>query len=289
MKLEVRPVNTNALLTELRREFEPIATDKGITLRVVPTRVWVMSNPDLLRSVLQNLIGNAIRYTRTGAVLVGCRFEPDGVRFEVRDSGPGIPESALGIIFEEFYRLPGSVDTGPGAGLGLAIADRICKLLNHRLGVRSALGKGSIFSLCAPRTVLRPYDVEVLAPGLLPVGLKVLCVENDPAVLQGMEALLLRWGAHVSTALSAQQATALKGTWDVILADYHLDDGSNGLDLIEAMAGRANIMALITADESEETLSRAAKLGIEVIRKPVAPAWLRIFLSRTLRSKAAAE
>jgi signal transduction histidine kinase/Na+/proline symporter len=289
VKLETRPVDINALLTELRREFEPIATDKGITLRVVPSNSWVMSNPDLLRSVLQNLIGNAVRYTRTGAVLVGCRREGNDVRFEVRDSGPGIPENALGIIFEEFYRLPGSVDTGPGAGLGLAIADRICKLLNHRLGVRSELGKGSTFSVCAPRTQLRPFEVDVLAPGLLPVGLKVLCVENDTAILQGMEALLLRWGAQVSTATSARQAMSLPGSWDVILADYHLEDDGNGLDLIEAMTSRANIFALITADESEDTLARAARLGVEVIRKPVAPAWLRIFLSRALRGKAAAE
>jgi DNA-binding NtrC family response regulator len=155
--------------------------------------------------------------------------------------------------------------------------------------VHSALGKGSTFSVSAPRTQLKPHAVDVLAPGLLPTGLRVLCVENDAAILQGMEALLLRWGAHVSTASSVRQALALKGSWDVILADYHLDDGGNGLDLIEAMATRANIFALITADESEDTLSRAAGLGIEVIRKPVAPAWLRIFLSRALRTKAAAE
>ncbi len=147
VKPEVRPVNVGALLSELRREFEAVAADRNLTLRVTPSNVWVLSDPDLLRSVLQNLIGNAIRYTKTGAVLVGCRRDPDGVRFEVRDSGPGIPDDALALIFEEFSRLANSVETGPGAGLGLAIAERICNLLNHKLTVRSAVGKGSTFSV----------------------------------------------------------------------------------------------------------------------------------------------
>jgi CheY-like chemotaxis protein len=210
------------------------------------------------------------------------------MRFEIRDSGPGIPENALAYIFEEFSRLPGSIETGPGAGLGLAIAERICKLLNHRLTVRSMLGKGSTFSVAVPLARALASAPSIPAPGELPAGLRVLCVENDAAVLQSMEALLVRWGAHISTAISMSQALELKGTWDVVLADYHLEADGNGLDLIEKLSNRAHILALITADQSEETLDRAAALGVEVIRKPVAPASLRIFLSRAWRVKAAA-
>jgi signal transduction histidine kinase/Na+/proline symporter/CheY-like chemotaxis protein len=289
VKLEVRPVDVGALLNELEREFEPVALDKGLKLRVVPTQDWVMSDPDLLRSVLQNLIGNAVRYTRSGGVLVGCRRQNGNLRFEVRDSGPGIPESALGVIFQEFSRLPEGAQTGPGAGLGLAIADRVCKLLNHDLTVRSILSKGSVFSVTVPISQTIPSAPSLPVPGSLPSGMRVLCVENDSAVLQSMEALLTRWGAQVATATSMGQAVALSGSWDVILADHHLESDGNGLDLIETMMDRANVLALITADQSEETLARAAEMGVEVIRKPVAPATLRIFLSQALRLRDAAE
>lgn len=289
VKPEVRAVNVNALLNELRREFEPVATDQKLTLRIVPTSAWALSDSDLLRSVLQNLIGNALRYTRTGAVLVGCRQDRDGVRFEIRDSGPGIPEDALTYIFEEFSRLPGSNETGLGAGLGLAIAERICQLLNHRLTVRSRVGAGSIFSVTVPGAQAQPVAPPTSIPGSLPPGLRILCVENDRAVLQSMEALLARWRAYVSTAASMSEAMALEGYWDVVLADYHLEGDDNGLDLIEKLSGRAGILALVTADQSEEMLARAALLGIEVIRKPVAPASLRTFLSRAWRAGAAAE
>ncbi len=104
-----------------------------------------------------------------------------------------------------------------------------------------------------------------------------------------MEALLERWGAHVFKATSMAQALSLHGDWDVILADYHLEADGNGLDLLDKLADRAHILALITADQSEQMLARAAVMGIEVIRKPVAPASLRIFLSRAWRAKEAAE
>ena len=289
VKLEVRPVNVGALLNELRREFEPVATEKGLKLRIVPTNAWVTSDPDLLRSVLQNLLGNAVRYTDSGAVMVGCRPDKGNLRFEVRDSGPGIPESALGIIFEEFSRLPGSIETGPGAGLGLAIADRVCRLLDHKLTVRSAPGKGSTFAVIVPHSEKIPNVPAITSPGALPAGLRILCVENDASVLQSMEALLARWGARVSTARSMSQALALRDNWDVVLADFHLENDGNGLDLIEALLNRANDFALITADQSEETLTRAALMGVEVIRKPVAPASLRIFLSQAWRVRHAAE
>ena len=285
---EVKPVDVNALLLELKREFSPIARDKGLELRILPRRSWVLSDPDLLRSVLQNLVGNAIRYTPRGSVILGCRNDKAGLRFEIRDSGPGIPADALDEIFREFSRLPGGIDSDTGAGLGLAIAERVCKLLGHELRVWSRLGQGSTFMVIAP-LARSDAQIEALVPHFGQMtGLKVLCVENEGAILASMKALLVRWGVHFQGVATAEEALALPGTWDVILADYQLDEKSNGLDLIEALSGRASVAALVTANGSEAVLERAARLGVEIIRKPVAPSALRIFLTRAWRNVAAA-
>ena len=286
---EVRPVDVAELLHELQREFEPVANEKGLVLRVVPSEVWVLSDPDLLRSVLQNLIANAIRYTRAGNVLVGCRKDGHRVRFEVRDSGPGIPEDAFSTIFNEFSRLPHGVATGPGAGLGLSIAERVCKLLGHPLTLRSRLGEGSTFAVTVPRTPVHAAQTLAAIATNMPIRLRVLYVENETAVLQAMEALLTKIGASVSTAVSMEQALALRENWDVILADYHLEQDGNGLDLMEAMLGRAKVFALLTANPTEVVIERAASLNVEVIRKPASPLLLRSFLERAEHLAAAAE
>lgn len=282
VKLEVQPVEIAALLRDLQREFAMAASEKRLTLRVVATRAWVISDPDLLRSVLQNLIGNAIRYTARGAVLIGCRRDAERIRFEVRDSGHGIPEDALGSIFDEFSRLPQGVRASPGAGLGLSIAQRICRLLDHDLTVRSAVGRGSVFSVTVPRSESQGRNAAALAPGALPRGFRVLHVENDEAVQQSMLALLERWGGEVAAASSMEEALTLEGHWDIVLADYKLEKDGNGLDVIEALQGRAEIFALLTADPDEAVIERAADLGVEVIRKPVSPLFLRTFLARNL-------
>jgi CheY-like chemotaxis protein/anti-sigma regulatory factor (Ser/Thr protein kinase) len=279
LKPEVKPVDVWELLSELQREFEGDAREKGLTLRVLPARVWVQSDASLLRSVLQNLLSNAIRYTRTGGVLVGCRNDSDGVRFEVRDSGPGIPMESRKTIFEEFVRLPEGMANGPGAGLGLSIVERVCKLLGHPLKVRSS-AHGSTFTVSVPRAEA-PARVPVLAAtGKLPPGLRILYAENEISVLQSMEALLTRLGASVSTAASLEEARSLKGNWDIILADFHLDEEGDGIDMIEAMSDRARFFALLTANPSEEMIKRAARLNIEIIQKPVSALFLRTFLAR---------
>ena len=289
IKPDVQAVNARELLDGLLREFERVAAERGLTLRaMVSPDVWVLSDPDLLRSVLQNLIGNAIRYTRKGGVIVACRRDVNGVRFEVRDSGPGIPEDALVAIFKEFVRLPDSLSAGPGAGLGLSIAERICKLLGHPLTVRSRVGQGSTFSVSVPRAAGRTATQEVAATGTLPRGLEVLYVDNEDSVLQGMKALLTKFGAHVSTATCMQEALELNGSWDILLADYHLEQDGNGLDLLEAMQNRARVLALITANPDEAMIERAADLNIEIIRKPVSPLFLRTFLARSVHAAAAA-
>lgn len=287
LKPDVQAINAGALLEELQREFQLVASEKGLDLRAGPTSAWVLSDPDLLRSILQNLISNAVKYTREGGIIVGCRRDAQGVRFEVRDSGPGIPEDEIQTIFKEYFRLQNGIEAGPGAGLGLSIAERICNLLGHKLAVRSEVGKGSVFSVIVPRADIELALARVAMPGVLPKGFRILYVENDPNVLQSMRALLCRWGADVSVATGMNQALNMKGPWDVILADYHLEADGTGLDLLTAMRGRSQVFALITAAPSDGMLADASKRNIDVIRKPVAPSFLRAFLIKSLHQKAA--
>ncbi|MEI9963429.1 MAG: response regulator [Caulobacteraceae bacterium] len=143
------------------------------------------------------------------------------------------------MIFEEYARLDRGAAAGAGAGLGLAIADRICRALGHALKVRSRVGQGSVFSITLTRTASEPGAAARARAPALAGGLKVLCVDDDPAVLESMAALMRRWGMEVTAAASAAQAYALDGAWDVVLADYHLGGGVSGLDLLRELGGRA--------------------------------------------------
>jgi len=272
------PVEVEPLLQALAREFRASAEVKGIDLRVARTSLWVLSDAGLLRSVLQNLIGNAVRYTQAGGVIVGCRRDPLGVRFEVRDSGPGIAATDIPKIFEEFHRLPSAAKVAHGAGLGLSIADRVCRALDHKLEVSSMLGKGSNFKVIATRT--DPVKSRTQRQTWFPTGpLRVLCVEDDPHILEALEALLDRWGVNSTCATSAEQAEALQGDWDVVLADFDLGAGLNGLKLTESLRGRFRAAALITANPSEALLAAARDNGVAILKKPLAPASLRSFLN----------
>lgn len=281
LRPEVRPVDVDHLFSDLRREFVPLARSRGLNLRIVPTRLWVESDEDLLRSILQNLIGNAVRYTEEGAVLVTCRRRAGEILFAVRDSGPGIADESLENIFQEYVRLPQGRDVGKGLGLGLSIVRRICDVLHHRVSVRSWLGKGTTFEVAAPlaQKLHKAADAPPRAIASL-AGLAVLCVEDDATVRGSLESLLKRWEVTARFVGSVRQALDIPEQWDVVLTDYHFDSGQNGLDLVEKMQGRARAFALITADAGADVLARAAELGAGVIRKPLAPAMLRTFLAR---------
>lgn len=283
---EVTPLSLEALFSDLRREFTPLAEAKGLRLRIAASRLWVASDRDLLRSLLQNLIGNAVRYTDRGGVLIGARRTGDGLRIEVHDTGRGIAPEQQETIFNEFTRLPGRGGDEPGAGLGLAIVRRVASLLEHPLGLYSAPGQGSVFSVVAPRAapVESPAPPpSVVSPGASLQGLRVLCVDNEPTILAGLSALLERWGARPVTAPDAAEALAQVGPFDAALVDLHLGDGPDGLAVIAGLSARGvAAIALISADTDETLPARVEAAGAVLLPKPVRPAALKAFLSRRL-------
>src|SRR5690606_17693993 len=219
------------LLAELAAQYAPLAAARGIDLRVHGHRLPVRSDRRLLRRVLQNFLANALRYTREGRIVLAARRRGADVELQVWDTGPGIPEYHLQQIFDEFFRIeqPGSWDA-QGLGLGLSICQRISNMLAHPLDVRSRSGRGSMFSIRAPRS-----DVALLAPpppaladARLPdslEGMRVLCVDNDPDILAGMAALLGRWQVDVLRAGTVDEALRKMALApDVLLVDYHLHD-----------------------------------------------------------------
>jgi len=253
----------------------------------------VNTDPTLLRRVVQNFVSNAIRYTRRGGVVIGCRRRGNALRLEVWDSGRGIPSDKLREIFGEFRRLDtGDADSQNGLGLGLAIVERIAKTLGHPVDVRSRPGRGSVFAITLPladaAAAARPLDkpARLGLPNLL-AGKLILCIDNDPSVLAGTRSLLEAWSCSVLVASDFASALAsIEGADripDVVLLDYHLGADETGLDVLDrlrASTGRGFKAMLITADHSEAVRSVAQARGLPLLHKPLSPAALRALLSR---------
>jgi Na+/proline symporter/signal transduction histidine kinase/CheY-like chemotaxis protein len=292
---EFSTVEASRLLEALGEQFAPLAADRGLELRVPRTALAVRTDARMLKRVLQNFIANALRYTRSGRVLVGCRRRGDEVEFQVWDTGPGVPAEALTVIFEEFRRLDQASPWGEkGLGLGLSICERIARALDHHLTVRSTPGRGSVFAIRVPRAAppLRAVDgSRGRVRGAALAGLTVLCLDDDPDVLDGMAALLGRWGVTVIGARSIAEAepVAADGHTDVILADFHLRETETGLEALKRLTrlkgGRPG--ALITANASAELAQEARREGFGVLHKPIKPAALRALLAALARRRSA--
>jgi CheY-like chemotaxis protein len=220
------------------------------------------------------------------------------VSIEVWDTGPGIAHEHLRMIFDEFRRLEQPSPWGEkGLGLGLAICERIARILDHELSADSKPGRGSRFAISVPRvpesaTVSSTRPLRQPAPAGLPHSLHVLCLDNDPAILDGMRALLTRWGVSCDIARNVEEArtAAERQRPDLILADYHLDDDIDGLAALDFLREACALPppgALITADASAELKTRARDLGYALLRKPVKPAALRALIAQLGRGSAA--
>ena len=279
------------LLEDLADEARPMAESVGLEVRVAPTSLKVLADPDFLQSILRNFISNARRYSQKGGIVVGARRSgADTVRIEVWDSGPGIPEDQRAKLFQEFERLTEQDNMGiRGAGLGLAVASRMATLMDTRIGVRSWVGQGSVFSVELPRVAsrlslaARPNRV-VETDGTSDLsGLSVLCIDDEQLIIDGMRALLEHWGCRVHTAQSLDVAAEIlrADPSQAVFADYQLKEDQTGLDfLIEARKDAPDLhVALLTAEGTGDVLARAQAAGIMLLRKPADPAEIRQFLS----------
>jgi len=283
---EVAPFALADLFDSLRQQFAVVAEQRGLTLHVVPSSLSVRSDAQLLRRIVANFLSNALRYTRSGGVLLGVRRMGGDLRIEVWDSGPGIAAEQQARIFGEFQRLERPSPWGEkGLGLGLSICERLAGILAHPLGLRSRVGSGSCFSITVPRTatVARKRSTVARPGGGEQLPLTVLCIDNDETILDGMKALLGRWGVDCRVAVDGDAALAILSTThvDMILADYHLGEGMDGLEVLGFLGTQVATMppsAMVTADGSTELKQRARALGYPLLHKPVRPAALRAML-----------
>jgi CheY-like chemotaxis protein/two-component sensor histidine kinase len=275
------------LLRKIETTFDQTARDNGLRLRVMRSDAWVRSDALLLERILLNLVSNAMRYTLRGGVIVGCRRRGEMLRIEVWDSGPGIPEGHRQNIFGEFVQLPGPErDRYGGLGLGLAIVDRLRRLLNHEIELTSTVGRGSRFTVLVPTASEGVSTVETVRsphPAAFAVeGKVILIIDDAPIVLEGTSGLLGKWGYSVVTAGSDEAALIQLAERDqrpdLIISDYHLANRKTGIEAIERIDGAfgASIPAiLISGDTAPERLRDARDKGYILLHKPVDPMRLR--------------
>ncbi|ATR84356.1 hybrid sensor histidine kinase/response regulator [Pseudomonas sp. HLS-6] len=287
---DAKPFALNELFDTLGAEFKVLAREQGLDFRVRSSRLRVQSDMKLLRRILQNFLTNAFRYGKS-PILLGVRRSQDNLWLEVWDRGPGIANDKLQVIFEEFKRLDShQTRAEKGLGLGLAIADGLCRVLGHPLQVHSWPGKGSVFRVCVPlaTTPVAPPAPVAEQAGQPLAGMQVLCVDNEDSILIGMNSLLSRWGCQVWTARNRDECEALltKGLRPhLALVDYHLDDGETGTELmawLRTRLGEPVPGVVISADGRSEMVAQVHAAGLDYLAKPVKPAALRALLNRHL-------
>ena len=295
----LQAVGIKDLLQSVLLDMAPIAQEKGIGLSIRAPEAAVMSDPLMLRRILQNLLANAVQYTDQGRVLLAARRRGAEIRIDVWDTGPGIAPAEQSKIFEEFQRgAAGERSQGGGFGIGLAIISRMIEALGHKIALCSEPGRGTRFSVSVPLAAADAAVARVLAGnrqeaasriyGL--AATKVVVIDNDIAVRQAMGALLDRWGCEARLFAGLDEIEASIGAEpafapDIILADFHLDDGQSGLAAVARFraAGGAPIPAVvITADHSPEVSDAVSAAACEILRKPVKPAELRALITHLL-------
>jgi Na+/proline symporter/signal transduction histidine kinase len=299
MKPQWSSFRIDELFRQLQLEFDPVAREKGLKLTFVASSLTVRSDRRLLRRLLQNLVSNAIKYTPKGRVVVGARRRGSHLVLEVWDTGLGIPPSKQRIVFREFQRLDQGAKAARGLGLGLSIVERIGRVLKHPITLTSEVGRGSVFRFEVPVVAALPATVAAPEPPKPPPtalsGLRVMVIDNEPAILEGMRLLLSGWGCDVWTASDLDTAHQVlrshKGLPEVIVADYHLDE-TDGLELIKALRWRTQgdtPAVLVTADRTPTVRELATSMNVHILNKPLKPAALRALLTQWRATRVAAE
>lgn len=282
------------VFSEVHRNFSMVAEQRGLELRFHPTRRWVRADRVMLTRILNNLVSNALRFTRQGGALIGARHSRAGqVRIEVWDTGSGIAPEHLPSVFEEFYRIEDHADAGlddgshSGLGLGLATVQRLAQLLDTTVEAKSRHGRGSVFHFGLPLASARalPAPADDDAAGDL-AGRRVLVLDDDPAILSGLRFLLRSWGCDVAIAEDRQQALEAIENWpapvDLVICDLHLRSGDRGPDLFAELDrlyerdGEARFARLLVTGETRvERLHEVIAGKIPLLHKPVSPQHLR--------------
>jgi len=285
IRAQRKPLALHDLLSRLASEFAPSAEAKRLAITCVPTSLWVDSDPVLLQRILLNVIANALRYTREGRILIGCRRCGGNVEVIVADSGIGIDAAHLPHVFEEFYTAaPTQAGGSTGLGLGLAIVKRLAALLEHRVSIESTPGQGTVVRILVPRATPgeapRASATHVAEPLL---GVRVLIVDDEAPARDAAQGLLARWGCDVVAAANGDEAVAHVATWqpDVVLCDLRLRDGETGIDIVDRLKRECRSTmscAFVTGESSPEYLAKARATGHPIAFKPTTPARLRAML-----------
>jgi two-component system CheB/CheR fusion protein len=285
VKAEMQSFPINALLQKLGEEFAFIAESRGLTLHTMPCNLHVYTDPKLLEQIIRNLLSNALKYTKKGGVVLGCRRGRNTLRIEVWDSGSGIPKAELKVIFDEYHQVESVArDRSRGLGLGLSIVQRLSEILGHPVSVRSTQGRGSVFSIeVAISTVAPPAAVELLEENRAdaifqpdPLIANILIIEDDTDIRHLLEMFLIEEGHVIAAAQDGDIAIKLVGTRmanpDLVIVDYNLPNGTNGLQVISELR-RLNekpfSVIVCTGDISAETIRRIAAENCAHLSKPM--------------------
>ena len=278
---EMRRVNVKELIERIEVDYRPVARDKKLTFRVAPVDAVVETDPVLLERMLRNLVDNAFKYTAVGSVTLDAEVDQRMVRIAVRDTGPGIPKAERERIFEEFYQVGNPErDRAKGLGLGLAIVQRLARLLGLEVQLETHPGRGSIFAVTLARAgegSALPYAPRALAvddAGAL-LGTKVLVIDDEPSVRIGMRSLLESWGCKVAACSGFVEAQRLLDDYalevDLIVADFRLPLYENGIETVKRLRARlGDVPALmVSGDTAPERLREAQASGLPFLHKPV--------------------
>lgn len=295
VKPDVVSFSIQSLFDTLSAEYLELANAEGLDFRSVNCSAVVKSDSQLLARILRNFLTNAIRYTKNGKILLGCRRKGDKLLIQVWDTGSGIPAEQLNEVFQEFKRLkkdqPGQ---DKGLGLGLAIVDKISGVLGHQISVQSVEHRGSVFSVEVPMGV-PAAPVEVSGPHM-PMATNNLCgvniwlIDNDEAICQAMDTLLSGWGCNLTTAYSVTDLEAKvdfeEDPVDLLIADYHLDNDENGIDAAKVVTEKVSGLPvlMITANYSQELNQEIRDLGFQLVNKPIKPLKLKTMLIHMLET-----
>tara|TARA_B000000475_G_scaffold33601_1_gene25349 strand:- start:396 stop:2456 length:2061 start_codon:yes stop_codon:yes gene_type:complete len=287
--------SVNNILISIFQSFLPLAKDKELDFRIVPSSLYVESDPALLERILGNFMSNAIRYTDKGSVLIGCRRKGSEVSIEVWDTGCGISDDQMSLIYEDFYQVENKErDRGKGLGLGLALAKRLSDSLDHKIDSKSSLGRGSCFSVTvdlAENKADTSQD-EIFMNIMNLSGINILLIEDDIDVLKATKQLLESWGCNVKTARNKDEVMNLikedpYKNPDIILADNRLPGDASGIDityLIQEKLQTSIPCVIMTGDVERSHVQGIIDQGFPVLLKPIQPAKFRAMLSHLIQA-----